>query len=45
MRAYRTFVRRAYDVSPPRLGPIMALPGRVVRCVERFRLGVPGSLQ
>ena len=35
----------AYDVSPPRLGPVMALPGRVVRCVERLRLGVPGSLQ
>ena len=33
-----------YDVSPSRLGPVMAVPGRVVRGVERLRPGVPGSL-
>ena len=36
---------RTYDVSPSRLGPVMAVPGRVVRCVERLRPGVPRSLQ
>ena len=30
--------------SPSRLGPVMVVPGRVVRGVERLRPGVPGSL-
>ena len=39
-----TLVGFTYDVSPSRLGPVMAVPGRVVRGVERLRPGVPGSL-
>ena len=27
------------------LGPVMAMPGRVVRCVERLRPKIPRSLQ
>ena len=41
----RIWIGRTYDVSPSRLGPVMAVPGRVVRCVERLRPGVPRSLQ
>ena len=39
-----TFIGLTYDVSPSRLGPVMAVPGQVVRGVERLRPGVPGSL-
>ena len=41
----RTFFGFTYDVLPSRLGPALALPGRMVRGVERLRPGVPGSLQ
>ena len=33
------------NVLPSRLGPALALPGRMVRGGERLRQGVPGSLQ